>query len=348
MVKALRPLKPPPTCRSRRRSTTTGSRRHQHHGGHRTAPTPPRRRATDTTAAGTATTAVHGDTTPLPAPATDSGRPAGQAASARATRSRVHRTAAPRPVAVAGRTHVRGVPAPQRRRQARGPGALDRRLARPRRERRRRAAGGRRRAPRTRCSSSKGTFPVLDAHRALQPATWGYDFTTSTLVPGSADQRAARARLPDAGGDARPRGHLDRGIAAAHAANGHADREGRPVVPFFLWSGCRDLNPGPHRPERCALPGCATPRRVAGYPFAGRLFYHQSAAGSSRDRDPRPRNRRTAGPACGGKRPSRSPRALRRATLRAGSGRPAAYSNTTGSPGLSRNRNSMRTAGAPP
>src|SRR5439155_12579010 len=25
-------------------------------------------------------------------------------------------------------------------------------------------------------------------------------------------------------------------------------------------SGRRDLNSGPHRPERCALPGCATPR----------------------------------------------------------------------------------------
>ncbi len=26
------------------------------------------------------------------------------------------------------------------------------------------------------------------------------------------------------------------------------------------WSGCADSNRGPHRPERCALPGCATPR----------------------------------------------------------------------------------------
>jgi TfoX/Sxy family transcriptional regulator of competence genes len=26
------------------------------------------------------------------------------------------------------------------------------------------------------------------------------------------------------------------------------------------WSGRRDLNPRPHRPERCALPSCATPR----------------------------------------------------------------------------------------
>src|SRR5204862_8346859 len=28
----------------------------------------------------------------------------------------------------------------------------------------------------------------------------------------------------------------------------------------FLTSGRPDLNRGPHRPERCALPGCATPR----------------------------------------------------------------------------------------
>jgi hypothetical protein len=31
----------------------------------------------------------------------------------------------------------------------------------------------------------------------------------------------------------------------------------------LMKSGCRDLNPGPHRPERCALPGCATPRKAA-------------------------------------------------------------------------------------
>ena len=31
------------------------------------------------------------------------------------------------------------------------------------------------------------------------------------------------------------------------------------------WSGRRDSNPGPHRPERCALPDCATPRAKGGY-----------------------------------------------------------------------------------
>src|SRR6266550_7100130 len=30
---------------------------------------------------------------------------------------------------------------------------------------------------------------------------------------------------------------------------------------FEFWSGARDLNPGPHGPEPCALPNCASPRR---------------------------------------------------------------------------------------
>ena len=36
----------------------------------------------------------------------------------------------------------------------------------------------------------------------------------------------------------------------------------------FQKSGRPDLNRGPHRPERCALPGCATPRRWAIIPQA--------------------------------------------------------------------------------
>ena len=30
---------------------------------------------------------------------------------------------------------------------------------------------------------------------------------------------------------------------------------------YEIWSGARDLNPGPHGPEPCALPNCASPRR---------------------------------------------------------------------------------------
>ncbi len=36
-----------------------------------------------------------------------------------------------------------------------------------------------------------------------------------------------------------------------------------------LWSGILDLNQRPHRPERCALPGCANPRIGQLYQFAG-------------------------------------------------------------------------------
>jgi hypothetical protein len=34
-------------------------------------------------------------------------------------------------------------------------------------------------------------------------------------------------------------------------------------VVFKIWSGARDLNPGPHGPEPCALPNCASPRRLS-------------------------------------------------------------------------------------
>jgi hypothetical protein len=34
-------------------------------------------------------------------------------------------------------------------------------------------------------------------------------------------------------------------------------------IVFRNWSGARDLNPGPHGPEPCALPNCASPRRLS-------------------------------------------------------------------------------------
>jgi hypothetical protein len=47
----------------------------------------------------------------------------------------------------------------------------------------------------------KGSFPVLEASRSLQPSTWNYDFTTSTLTGGSGDGSPPRAEsLPDADG----------------------------------------------------------------------------------------------------------------------------------------------------
>ena len=43
---------------------------------------------------------------------------------------------------------------------------------------------------------------------------------------------------------------------------------------YPLWSGRPDLNRGPLRPERSALPGCATPRtpRAIGRDRTGDLF----------------------------------------------------------------------------
>ena len=46
----------------------------------------------------------------------------------------------------------------------------------------------------------KKWFPVLEAARALQPATWGYDFTTSTLVPPSGGQSGTGSTTPDQAG----------------------------------------------------------------------------------------------------------------------------------------------------
>ena len=39
-----------------------------------------------------------------------------------------------------------------------------------------------------------------------------------------------------------------------------SDQHKAPLQQGFPTSGRPDLNRGPHRPERCALPGCATPR----------------------------------------------------------------------------------------
>ena len=43
-------------------------------------------------------------------------------------------------------------------------------------------------------------------------------------------------------------------------------------------SGRPDLNRGPHRPERCALPGCATPRRAGQYPTRRAGRYRRAGA----------------------------------------------------------------------
>ena len=40
------------------------------------------------------------------------------------------------------------------------------------------------------------------------------------------------------------------------------DAQGNTKIPTGYWSGSRDSNPGPLRPERSALPYCATPRFI--------------------------------------------------------------------------------------
>ena len=62
----------------------------------------------------------------------------------------------------------------------------------------------------------------------------------------------------------------------------------QPRVERSTSSGRRDSNSGPHRPERCALPGCATPRR------GGIIAQAAGPAGRSRAprRDGRSRRRR--------------------------------------------------------
>src|SRR5438876_8737507 len=61
--------------------------------------------------------------------------------------------------------------------------------------------------------------------------------------------------------------HTNEKAVTAHSLpNTNGDGQSKnPAFAGFFESGRPDLNRGPHRPERCALPGCATPRRVAKY-----------------------------------------------------------------------------------
>ncbi len=51
-----------------------------------------------------------------------------------------------------------------------------------------------------------------------------------------------------------------RGAGAGCRVQTRKKRPRRTASDLPMWSGCRDLNPGPLRPERSALPNCATPR----------------------------------------------------------------------------------------
>ena len=56
----------------------------------------------------------------------------------------------------------------------------------------------------------------------------------------------------------------------SNAAAREGGTRGKPSVSPAIQSGCPDLNWGPLRPERSALPGCATPRARKGYRLTGR------------------------------------------------------------------------------
>src|SRR5438874_11537426 len=61
-----------------------------------------------------------------------------------------------------------------------------------------------------------------------------------------------------------PGGVKDRASPAVRRRNATRPPEGGLVAaPWLRWSGREDLNLRPQRPERCALPSCATPRRYA-------------------------------------------------------------------------------------
>ena len=98
----------------------------------------------------------------------------------------------------------------------------------------------------TSCSSSRPAPPASDYYRLLDRAYRG-EAQWSEIAESSErfDNHYVESPLwQDAlarEGEPLPRGSIAGG---PHAAS----------------SGRRDLNSGPHRPERCALPGCATPR----------------------------------------------------------------------------------------
>ena len=97
---------------------------------------------------------------------------------------------------------------------------------------------------------------------------------------GRDDARAQRSSSPC---DCRPGSRKGRGRSTSTRAASAGSRAGRwdapprgregvqgePAPPWAV-SGCPDLNWGPLRPERSALPGCATPRN-SHYRTAGRL-----------------------------------------------------------------------------
>ena len=81
-----------------------------------------------------------------------------------------------------------------------------------------------------------------------------------------------------------PSESLGRGgmVASPGPGRGIAHRSGGSTM-WEVWSGREDLNLRPHRPERCALPSCATPRPKV--PAEGRgMITHARRTGRRRPR----------------------------------------------------------------
>ena len=133
----------------------------------------------------------------------------------------------------------------------------------------------RRLPPRWRVQAPHGSPDAHCAHIASGPRlvrTPGISFPSKSRVSRTAtrlDEHVRPAPPPPPGqGRAGARGtwsqsnHIRRGSNRARPAGSRGSNEEWPpsVTAATGWSGWRDLNPRPLRPERSALPNCATPR----------------------------------------------------------------------------------------
>ena len=150
----------------------------------------------------------------------------------------------------------------------------------------RRARGGRRAATRSRGRAPRACRAAARRRRAARSARTGRGGRSpsprparrrSRTAPASTRRRTRSSSPPPRRRPACP-GARTRGSARPRAARSRT-RRSRPSSPSrestgVKWgnrgvpprlSGCPDLNWGPLRPERSALPGCATPRAGEGY-----------------------------------------------------------------------------------
>jgi hypothetical protein len=136
-------------------------------------------------------------------------------------------------------------------------------------------ATSRRNIPEWNIAYYKGTTPILareswkktcESMRSRRPIRFTRYSNTAGAFPQSGGTAIPRAVvcLPYRPGNQRAGSR----ILPRHGRDLHKQNASRPIglarEAFFhdrsRWSECRDLNPGPHPPQGCALPGCATSR----------------------------------------------------------------------------------------